>query len=119
MKQYFINFSNHESVCWNAKQIASAMVYGEIVDIPFPQVDPMWTEDDIKEIGTEYLEKIMAYQPAAVMCQGEFSVAYYVVSHLKKRGITVVTACSKRNTVVNGNEKISRFEFEKFREYIE
>lgn len=119
MEQYFINFSNHESACWSEKQIQSANVYGRIIDIPFPQVDPACTEADVRRIGDEYLKRIMELQPAAVLCQGEFSVSYYVIRKLKLQGVTVVAACSKRNTVMDGNKKISQFEFEKFREYTE
>ena len=36
----FINFSNHPSVRWSAEQTAAAIEFGDIVDVPFPDVLP-------------------------------------------------------------------------------
>lgn len=35
-----INCSNHPSRLWGDPQKEAAKVYGEIMDIPFPQVNP-------------------------------------------------------------------------------
>lgn len=119
MEKCFVNFSNHRSENWGEKQRKMAETYGEIVDVPFPSVDPTCSEEDIEQLGNRYLEVIKEQRPTAVLCQGEFSLAYYVVSRLRKEGIVALAACSKRNVLEKGNEKISRFEFERFRMYID
>ena len=67
----------------------------------------------------ELVQKVMQYQPGAVLCQGEFTLAYSVIRTLKARGIRVLAACSERNVVTHGNTKQVVFRFERFREYMD
>ena len=117
----FVNFSNHESSLWPSAQIKAAKEFGEIIDIPFPPIPSESTADEVNAVADEYSERIQKMGPAAVMCQGEFTLAYAVVSKLKTCGMTVVAACSERRTVervVNGvTQKSTVFEFKQFREY--
>ena len=66
-------------------------------------------------------EIILALQPNAVLCQGEFLYCYHLISRLKEKGITVLSACSKRETVEweedNASIKEAKFSFVRFREY--
>lgn len=117
-KNFFVNFTNHNSDFWEEKQRKAAEVFGEIVDIPFPNVNPNDTELKIEELGKEYFYKIMAYSPNAVLCQGEFTLAFNVVQRLKEHNIKVVAACSKRMVVEKDGIKTSIFEFTKFRDYV-
>lgn len=118
MNKKFINFTNHPSTAWDKNQTSVALTYGELLDIPFPNVPPHLTSDELATLGEEYAEKIINNNPAAVLCQGEFSLAYNVITRLKQKGIPVLAACSERNTTIVGNEKRSIFSFVRFREYI-
>lgn len=56
------------------------------------------------------------------MCQGEFTLTYAIVTRLKKNGITVFAACSRRGTEEIRNadgstQKKVLFSFERFREF--
>lgn len=118
----FVNFSNHESVYWNEQQRAEAEKWGAIVDYPFPKVEANATEEEIAILTEEVVCNILRLKPAAVMCQGEFTLAYAVISKLKELGIEVLAACSSRQSVEtyseNGNStKNSVFKFVKFRKY--
>lgn len=118
----FVNFSNHPVKNWNETQITAAGNYGEIREIPFPVVPPMATEEEVKKLAVENAEKILQFRPDAVMCQGEFTLTFAVVSILKKHGITCVSACSDRRTVEIIQEdgtsiKESVFSFYGFRQY--
>jgi len=117
----FINFSNHSSENWSEKQRDAALEYGEIKDYPFPQVEADATEEMIKKLTMEIVGEIVDMNPSAVMCQGEFTLAYSVTSELQKRGIKVLSACSDRESVEwtdgDGVHKESRFVFTRFREY--
>ena len=118
----FINLSNHSSLSWNADQRAAAEKYGEIVDIPFPQIPASASGSDIDILVNEYLEKISQYDAAAVMVQGEFVFTYRMINALKNRGITVLAACSERVSCEyvddEGNtNRTSKFVFVRFREY--
>ena len=46
----FINFSNHPSRAWGKTQLNAAMEYGEVIDIPFPAVNPYSNEEEIYKI---------------------------------------------------------------------
>ncbi len=117
----FVNFTNHPSEKWDRDQLNVASEYGEIVDIPFPEVDPAAGEDEIERLAEVCVDKITEMKPDCVLCQGEFCLTYKVVSILKEGGVNVVAACSKRvvsEMIIDGEIiKSSRFEFVQFREY--
>ncbi len=117
----FVNFTNHPSSNWDKDQIKAASEYGEILDIPFPEVDPEAGEEDIKRLAKECVDKIMTAKPDCVLCQGEFCLSFIVINALKAAGCKVVAACSKRvveESVVDGKTvRVSHFRFVKFREY--
>ncbi len=113
----FINFTNHPSELWDIKQKDAAKQYGMIIDIPFPAVDPKGSKGYISELADFFVEKIVKIKPKAVLCQGEFCLAYSVINKLKEREILVLAACSVRKVIEEGNKKQVTFEFEQFREY--
>ena len=118
----FINFSNHPYAQWMQTQKEAAEEYGEVVDLPFPPVPPEATCGDISEMADEYVSRIMGMNPGAVMCQGEFTLAFAVVAKLKSLGVEVLAACSERKvteTVESGiTKKLIVYEFVQFRDYI-
>ena len=118
----FINLTNHSSKNWSSKQKRVAERYGEIIDIPFPNIDPFATGEDIDAIVAKYLQQVMKYDNPVVMVQGEFVFTFRLVESLKKKGCKAVAACNERNVIEttdeNGNcVKRSVFEFVQFREY--
>jgi hypothetical protein len=117
-EKIFVNFTNHPSEKWGIEQKKAASQYGEIKDLVFPDVDPDSDETSIRDEAAKYVSLIQAMNPAAVMCQGEFTLTYAVVRMLTGRGIRCVAACSRR-LVENAPDgaKIVRFEFTRFREY--
>lgn len=117
MRSLFINFTNHPSDKWGLKQRKEAEKYGEIIDIPFPAISALAKEKDIQNLAEKYVDLISRFEPRAVLCQGEFCLAYQVISGLKKRGIVVLAACSERYIKEISNKKEVSFVFEQFRMY--
>ena len=119
---YFINLSNHASANWSEAQLKAAREYGEIVDFPFPSVSTDWDENFINTKADEIVDKVVEMKPAAVMCQGEFTMCFSIVRKLLDKGVYVVSACSERNCeeVMEGDvsKKIMYFEFVRFRRYV-
>ena len=117
----FVNFSNHASTKWSADQLRAASVYGDIIDVPFPDVPATANEHEIERLAEAMTQRILDLNPACVLCQGEFCLSYAVITRLKMQGIKVVAACSERDVVELHEEssvkKISRFTFIQFREY--
>ena len=116
-EKIFVNFTNHPSMNWGDAQLNAALEYGWVVDVAFPMVDEGGNTAYIEELANEYLDKIMSYHPVAVLCQGEFCLAFKVISRLKECGIPVMAACSKRMVKEKGSIKEVEFCFCQFREY--
>lgn len=118
----FLNYSNHPSSLWGENQIKAAKKYGDIVDVPFPQIPADFEEASVKKMADSEYEKIISLNPMVVLCQGEMTFCHNIVNRLTENGITVVAACSER---VN-TERLSPdgrtvkqciFEFVRFRKY--
>jgi hypothetical protein len=121
---YFINITNHPAAKWSAEQLDSAKRYGNVVDIPFPQISPTATQDEIKKMAKSLAADICGtYQIGdGALVQGEMTFTYVLVHELQARGIVCFAACSERVTeeVVNPDgttTKRSTFKFVQFREY--
>ena len=117
-----INCSNHPYEIWNDDQREAAGQFGEVVDVPFPPIDPAAGGGEIRGLVKEYAEKIELMKPEAVFVSGEFTFTFMLVDKLLSDGMKVMAACSRRVTEEikkedGSNEKKSVFKFERFREY--
>lgn len=118
----FLNISNHSSEFWSEEQLKAAQMFGEIRDYPFPSVQACATREEIIELAGRIVANVVEMQPEAVMCQGEFTLTYALVKGLKEKGVTVLAACTERNTKETQQpdgtiSKTSIFKFVQFREY--
>lgn len=120
----FINFTNHPCTNWGKDQIKEAEKYGELKEIPFPAINPHASKVDIQNLAEEYADNILALltkgENNAVLCQGEYSFCFAVVTLLKSNGVKVLCACSERRVVetFDGEKstKQAEFSFVGFRE---
>ena len=117
-----INCSNHPYEIWSDLQKEAASIYGEVTEMPFPQIDPVLDSDEIRRLVAEYARKIEQQKPDAVFVAGEFTFTFMLVDKLLSDGVKVIASCSRRVTEEikkedGTNEKKSVFRFERFREY--
>lgn len=117
-----INCTNHPYEIWHESQREGAARFGEVIDLPFPDIAPSATVDDLRKITGEYAAKIEEMSPDAVLVAGEFTFAFMLTDRLLNDGIKVVCTCSRRVTEEvkkpdGTNEKKVSFLFEGFREY--
>lgn len=118
-----LNCTNHPYEVWSdLLKNAAEEQYGEVVSLPFPQVDPGWGVCEIRREVESYASRIEALHPDAVLAAGEFSFLFMLVDKLLEDGVKVICSCSVRNTVESknpdgSNEKKSIFLFERFRPY--
>lgn len=122
MSRIFVNHTNHASSNWSDEQRSAAETFGEIVDVPFPEIPPQADESAVAELAAENLREILKLQPAAVLCQGEFNYTFALVSALRQKNIPVLAATSERvtteTTLPDGSSKKSSvFRFVRFRRY--
>ena len=92
----FVNFTNHPSADWAQDQRTAALRYGRIVDLAFPQVPASADPDAVAALALHCAARILALDPACVLCQGEMTLCFLVVQHLLAQGVPVVAACSER-----------------------
>lgn len=117
-----LNLSNHPSANWSEEQKTAAnQQYGEIVDLPFPQVSPEGDEAYIAAIADEYskkVEKLSSRQSITVHLMGEMTLAFALAKRLQDNGITCVASTTERIAEDDAKGgKISKFKFVRFREY--
>ena len=114
-----INLTNHPLSQWTEEQQKLAEeLYGEIVDIPFPNVPPEASEENIAQLADEYLNKILPLKPEAVHIQGEFTFTYRMVKILTEKNIKCIASTTNRIMKENADgSRTYNFEFVRFREY--
>jgi len=117
----FLNLSNHPSSAWGEKQRKAAEQYGEIEDMPFPQVAPDADEKKIDELAERITEEILKKaetHDVTVHIMGEMCLTFAVVSRLTTHGIRCVSSTTERvcETLPDGSKR-TEFHFARFREY--
>lgn len=126
MKNILINYTNHPSANWSGEQKDAALdKWSGIVDIPFPQTEPEWDEEEVaacfnafmKEVEEKLLPLGKKMQDAEFLIMGEFRYTYFAVRTLKERGHRVYAHAGKREVEVVDNKSIYTFRFGRFVEY--
>lgn len=116
-----INLSNHPSADWNETQLAAAGKFGEIRDLPFPQIDPTLSPKQINELAAQYLlqvQTIASPQEAVVHIMGELTFCVVLVDMLKGAGYICLASTAERKVKDLGDgKKEVTFDFVQFREY--
>lgn len=117
----FLNLSNHLSDKWGEAQLDAARAYGKVVDMPFPEIDPGATTEEIYILAEEYAEEITSRYPdrdLTVHIMGEMTFCFRLVTLLHARGVRCVASTTQRKTSeLADGKKESIFEFQEFREY--
>ncbi len=129
-----INLTNREHTGWSKDQTAAAENYGKIVDFPMPGVPAEASEEETDRMADLILRRVLrrleeqnpdeAKEPGSdmVICQGDFTLVYRLVSRLKAEGIAVAAPTFRRvrkptlrpdGTTVPGYD----FQFVRFRQY--
>lgn len=117
-----LNFSNHPYENWPEKQKKIAIeMFGSIKDLEFPLVDPEKDEEYIDKLSDEYLRIIKKlndeYGKITVHIMGEMTFCFALIKKLKFWDIPCVASTTRRNVSFVNNQKISEFEFVRFRYY--
>lgn len=125
-----INLSNHPSHLWSAEQTKAAKEqYGEIVDLPFPQIASDADIDSVIALAEEYVNKCLKmmhytdvhtfdFDRNTVHVMGEMTFTYNVVRYLRQMAFRPVASTTERISEVDANGvKTSVFKFKQFRGY--
>jgi hypothetical protein len=121
-----INLSNHPSHLWPENQINLAkQLFGNIIDIPFPDVSPTGDEEYIEQLSNQYFQKILDIknqypnETLTVHIMGELTFCFSLIKKLQQHNIFCVASTTQRIAEITpDNKKISKFNFVKFRKYL-
>lgn len=121
-RSVFINISNHPSSLWDDEQREAASSFGNIMDIGFPQIDPMSCDRDVAQLADEYAERVLrmaATQQVTVHVMGEMTFTFRLVGLLLANGIRCVASTTMRiSEMLPDGSKRSVFRFRQFRDYL-
>ena len=119
-----INLSNHPFEKWPQNQLDAAKLYGPIVDLSFPTIDPKSETSDINLLADKYeikVRKLLASQSKEmkfIHIMGELTFCFALVVRLQKMGIICLSSTTTRQTTDHPDgSKTTRFGFVRFREY--
>lgn len=116
-----INLTNHPYDGWSEQQKAAAAVYGECVDVPFPNVSPEADEKDVDTLADDYLKRIRSLgkkEEITVHLMGEQSFCFSLINKLLHDGIQVIASTTLRDVklLADGSKQVV-FRFVRFRNY--
>ena len=110
------------SIIVDETQTTAALAFGEeLVDMPFPTIDPEWDEARISDLVDEYVHLIVdagrGYASVTVHLMGEFTFCYALVHRLSAVGIRCVASCTRREVHSTDQGLVHAFHFVQFRAY--
>ena len=122
MRNIFINLSNHPTSKWSEEQLTAAKKFGEIIDIPFPQVSPEATRQEVSNLAFDcYKEIADKYEPdyndVTIHIMGEMTFTHNFVLIASMDCICVASTTERIVTENPDGSKTSTFKFVQFRAY--
>lgn len=121
MNNVFINLTNHPSSLWSESQLQAAAMYGELIDKPFPQVNPEWDEEQIHVLAESTVKSVIdsyGSDRVVVHLMGEQTLCFAMIQLFQNEGITCIASTSERLvTEIEPGKKVTEFRFVRFREY--
>lgn len=85
--------------------------------LEFPHIDPAFDAGQVEDLVAKYIAKIKELRPLVVHISGEHTFCYQMIIALQKEGIECIASTTERNTLMEGDKKISIFNFVQFRKY--
>ena len=115
-----LNLSNHPSTKWPTEQIQACAMYGGVIDMPFPHIDPEADAAQIRQLSEQYEAKIRHMSDVTVVhLMGELTFCFALVARLQAFGLPCVASTTARDTVEKDGTKTSIFRFVRFRGYVQ
>jgi hypothetical protein len=117
-----INLSNHPSQNWSPEQLEAAKSqFGQVEDLPFPNIPPDATANAVLNLAKTYFDKIMTFGDNPLLqvhLMGEMTFTVALVRMLQNAQIRVVCSTTKR-IILEEKEglKTAKFQFIQFRDY--
>lgn len=115
-----LNLSNHPSSAWSAEQLRAATEqFGGVVDMPFPNIDPYATSEELRQLVAQYQQNITNLPNIkAVHLMGEMTFTYQLVNSLQAIDLPCYASTTERTVLEEADgRKTVQFQFVQFRQY--
>lgn len=120
-----INLSNHPSDNWPENQLElSRSLFGQVVDVPFPHIDPAATTSQVRQMAALAAEKAMEMlstanqnEEHAIHVMGELTFCYNFVDLMRGKNTRCLASTTHRVVEETEKGKLSKFVFVGFRNY--
>lgn len=124
----FVNISSHPSNGWTEKQREEALSsrdwdVDEIVDVPFPQIDPSSEAEQINWEASAFMEMLdeerdLLEEGNVFHVMGELTFTFELVRQLTQAGFVCVASTTERlvEETCDGEKRV-KFNFVRFRGY--
>ena len=109
-KIMFINISNTLSKDWEPNKTQEAQKWGKIIDIEFPYIDPMSSDDIFEETVDESKDKIKKLNPKKGDCvciEGEIGITFDIIDYVHSC-LNYVVCCYP---VIDNDKNFIKFRF--------
>lgn len=127
--KHFVNVSNHPISKWSESQLKAAKELcggGELIDFPFPQVDPNLEGDQLCKLAEKVAREVCALVPEQCACihiMGETSMVFQLMLLLMKKGHNIYVSTTERKAIEEVKPdgsvaKYSIFNFTRFRQIL-
>lgn len=119
-----INLSNHPSSKWGEAQRNTAwQQFGDIQDMPFPNITPDWDTDEVETHAGEFYGRIKEIEieigeKPVIHITGEITFCFLLIQMLLNDGFRCITSTTERIVKEENGIKTSEFKFKRFRNYI-
>ncbi len=117
-----LNLSNHPSSAWSAEQMNAAVEqFGGVIDMPFPNIDPHATNEEVKLLVMEYGRQVANFKTAqlsAIHIMGEMTFVYNFIRIMEKINLPCYASTTERTVLEEADvRKTVQFQFIQFRRY--
>lgn len=116
-----VNFSNHPSGKWSDEQKNAALnQFGNVIDYPFPEIDPEASSSVVQRLAKQYFQKITQEftENISIHVMGELTFCYNFICECDKHSIDCFASTTNRTVINNENGiKTTVFSFVGFRKY--
>lgn len=120
MKSLLINHTNHPYALWSqAQKEYTSGHYRDVVDMAFPNIDPVLTTTEVYQMVCDYQHAISTtYDGYDILISGEMTYVYQFVKEAISKGVLCMCATTERRVSEQADGTTVRyFEFIKYRPY--
>ncbi len=116
-----LNLSNHPSSAWSVEQMnATVEQFEQVVDMPFPNIDPHATSEEVEQLAYQYARTLHSqyiHGLTSLHIMGEMTFTYALLKALKNSFDCYASTTERTAFEEADGCKTVQFKFVQFRSY--